>query len=104
MELLMPFEYQITVQPLAEQLDDAVPTALTFRVVNHDDLLKIVERVQALGVLPPGEVAEFSIGLKLLTEVSLRHRRDPLFADLWPQMSEFMKKLKSTPAADAEVP
>jgi Domain of Unknown Function with PDB structure (DUF3861) len=100
----MPFKYQITVQPLAGRAGDAAPAALTFPVTNHDDLLKIVERVQALGVLPPDEIAEFSIGLKLLTEVLLRHRRDPLFADLWPQMSEFMKKLKSTPATGTEAP
>ena len=95
----MSFQYQITVQPLAGPTGEQAPP-LQFQVTNHDDLSGIVRRVGALGVLPSGEVEEFSIGLKLFTEVLLRHRRDPLFADLWPHMSEFMRRLKSTPRAE----
>lgn len=96
----MSFKYDITVQPISGSAKESPPTALTFSVTNHDDILKIVQRVQALQILPPSDVAEFSLGLKLLTEVLLRHRRDPLFAEFWPQMSEFMRKLKSVPHPD----
>ena len=99
----MSFEYQITVKPLAIGSADA-PIALTFQVANHDDILKIVERVHGLQILPPDEVEGFSVGLKLLTEVLLRHRREPLFEKLWPHMSEFMRDLKSVSRPDKGLP
>jgi hypothetical protein len=45
------------------------------------------------------KTAEFTIGLKLFAEVLLRHRREPLFAELFPHFNVFMKKLKKRDAA-----
>lgn len=54
----------------------------------------LVTRMQELNVLPREEVAEFTFGVKLFAEVLVRHRREPLFEDLWPHFGEFMKRLK----------
>lgn len=95
----MPHTYQITVQPLDQ--DGAVngTPPLTFAVTNHDDLLDIVSKTRARGVIPDEEAAEFAIGLKLFSEVMIRHRKTPLFEPLWPHFGEFMKRLKGTQPA-----
>lgn len=91
----MPYRYSVTVEHV---LDPHGPSeterSIRFETVNHDDLLKIIERVKRRQILPEDEVAEFTIGLKLFSEVMLRHRQDPLFADLWPHLGSFMKRLK----------
>lgn len=90
----MPHSYRITVQSLATDPPAIHPEGLSFDVTNHDELFQLVERVRGGGVLPKEEVAEFTIGLKLFSEVMLRHRREPLFADLFPHFGTFMKQLK----------
>jgi hypothetical protein len=37
-------------------------------------------------ILPSHEVAELAVGLKLFSEVMLRHRQDPLFAEMKPPL------------------
>jgi hypothetical protein len=39
---------------------------------------------------------EFAIGLKMFSEVMLKHRTNQLFAEFSPAFREFMKKLKSS--------
>lgn len=94
----MPSYYAVTVQPTDASGTPEHGAPLTFRVSNHDDLLAILRRVEASEPVPAAEAAEFVIGLKLFLEVMLRHRKDALFEDLWPHMSEFMKRLKAAGA------
>lgn len=91
----MPSHYSITVQ---HTNDVGVPTGtapLTFPVSNHDDLFKILDLVRRTDVVPSAEATEFVIGLKLFTEVLIRHRNGPPFQELWPHMGAFMKALKA---------
>ena len=91
----MPHRYRVTVEHLADPpAEPGLERSLTFEAVNHDDLLEIVERVKGRDFLPRVEVAEFAIGLKLFGEILLRHRRDLLFAELWPHFGNFIKRLK----------
>jgi len=91
----MPHRYKITVQPLDEDgsAEDTAP--LTFTVTNHDDLLEIASKTRAIQAVPGDEALEFAIGLKLFSEVLIRHRKAPLFENLWPHFGDFMKQLKS---------
>jgi hypothetical protein len=91
--IIMPHPYRITVRSLAP---DAAGEPLSFDVINHDEIIGLIDRVVAKEVLPESEVAEFTIGLKLFGEVVLRHRGDPLFAEFFPQFSAFMKRLKKS--------
>lgn len=84
----MPHSYRVTLHPLDG------PSSLAFDVTNHDDILHLVERVRASGVVPEEEAAGFIVGLKLFGEVMLHHRADPLFVDLFPHFGAFMKRLK----------
>ncbi len=91
----MPHTYRVTVQSLSAE-DSFSEAGLTFDVTNHDEILGLVDRVAARQVLPTDEVAEFTIGLKLFSEVMLRHRREPLFAEFFPHFGAFMKRLKGS--------
>lgn len=97
----MPHKYRVTVQPIDGGSNAHAGDALTFDIANHDDLLDITSRIRGLNVLPEGEVAEFAIGLKLFTEVLIRHRREPLFEALWVDIGRFMKRLKALGATGA---
>lgn len=97
----MPHSYRITVQNLTPVPSANTAPSITFEVTNHDEILGLVERVAARGFLPDDEAAEFTVGLKLFSEVMLRHRRDPLFADLFPHFSAFMKRLKGDAPSEA---
>lgn len=85
--------YSLKLKGLDEKVDHYAP--LEIEVENHDDIFKIIDIMKAKSVLPEDEAAEFIIGLKLFTEVMLRHRKEPLFQKLAPHMKDFMKALKS---------
>ncbi len=89
--------YRITVEALG---NPAQPNALevgstTFQVKNHDDLLKIVDSVQAKELLDSEKSAALAIGLKLFSEIVLEKRLDPLFAPLLDPLQAFIKRLKT---------
>lgn len=90
----MPHQFEINVKKIGpSQEGETAP--LTFNVVNHDDILQIVDKINAAGKIPAEESAEFAVGLKLFGEIVLRHRKDDLFADFYPHFLNFMKHLKS---------
>ena len=95
----MPHTYRVTVQELGTS---ASPGAgeLTFDTTNHDNVLQVLSRVRERHAVPDEETAEFTIGLKLFAEVLTRHRREPLFAELFPHFNVFMKKLKQHNGAE----
>jgi hypothetical protein len=90
----MPHSYRVTLQRQSADLSTDQDASLSFAVTNHDELFQLVKRVASLGILPEGEVAEFTIGVKLFSEIMLRHRDEPLFAELYPHFGNFMKRLK----------
>jgi hypothetical protein len=97
--MTMKHRYRITVEPLpdASQASEAHTPALQFEVSNHDDILAIVERLQARGDLEPDSATALAVGLKLFGEVMLEHRQHPLFAPLKDAFPAFMKQLKQGP-------
>ena len=92
----MPHSYRVSLEPHDGR------SSLEFDVTNHDDILPLVERVRASGLLPEHEAAAFMLGLKLFGEVMLHHRGDPLFVDLYPHFGPFMKRLKAAVAGSAQ--
>lgn len=88
--------YRVTV----EQLDDAggapsATPALSFEARCHDDIFAIVERSRQRGMLNADDSAAMAVGLKLLGEIALEHRNEPLFSELQQGIGAFIKKLKS---------
>lgn len=84
-------KYRITVMPLAEGSTDP----LVFMHENHDDLISIVERCRKSSGLDADSAAATAIGIKLLTEVMLQQRGNPLFEPLRSPVGEFIRQLKA---------
>ena len=91
----MKHQFRITVEQIADNHGNPGTRApLTFVAGNHDNILDIVDKIQARGQFSPESAAAFAIGLKLFGEVMLEHRQDPLFAEFQPHFRDFMKVLK----------
>ena len=90
----MAYTYRITVERLEGDVPSVADNALVFEATNHDDLFRILSTVREKQTLPWDETAEFTVGLKLFTEVLLRHRSDTPFKELFPHIASFMKSLK----------
>jgi hypothetical protein len=89
-------QYRVTVEQLAGEgssLPERAPLSFVARC--HDDLLAIVERSQQRGLLAADDAAAMAVGLKLLGEIVLEHRNDPLYSELAQGIGAFIKKLKS---------
>jgi hypothetical protein len=92
------YRYRVTVEKLSDARGEAVyGQSLSFYTANHDDILAIVEKVQARLPLDAGTAASLGVGLKLFSEVALTHRDNPMFASIRPALSEFIQQLKSQP-------
>jgi hypothetical protein len=88
--------YHLRINQTAAKAGTFEPASLELDFRNHDDVLEIVRRIQAKSLFAnENEAAEFAIGLKLFSEVMLRHRTHPLFEELGPAFGQFMKKLKA---------
>ncbi|MBX0289195.1 DUF3861 domain-containing protein [Hymenobacter sp. HSC-4F20] len=88
-------QYRLTLEhQQASQPDQPLHEPLTLAFANHDDVFAIIERIQQADVLPAEEAATLAVGLKLLGNVLLAHRGEPLFAEFGPAYGEFLKKLK----------
>lgn len=63
---------------------------------NHDEVFDIIEKIKAKNLFEnPNEATQFALGLKLFSEIKLKHRNNPLFEELNEVFPVFMKKLKS---------
>jgi hypothetical protein len=63
---------------------------------NHDEIFSIIERIKDKNIFEdPNEATQFALGLKLFSEIKLKHRKNPLFDELNQVFPVFMKKLKS---------
>jgi hypothetical protein len=98
------YRYRITVEKLADAKGQPVHgESLSFYAANHDDILAIVNRLQAKLPFDAGTAASLGVGLKLFSEVTLLHRNNPMFAEIRPALSEFIQQLKQTPEAASAV-
>lgn len=93
----LAYRYRITVEPLVDE--GVAPDArepLVFTAVNHDDILGVLEKTRGQVELDEDERASFAIGLKLLSEVVLKHRAEAPYASLFGPLREFIGELKAS--------
>lgn len=87
--------YRVTVEHLATPKGEpVVESPLVFETTNHDDLFAIVERMRQRTDIPGEDVESLAIGLKMLGEVVLKHRKLPMFVPLHQALGEFIVRLK----------
>lgn len=95
--------YRITLEHLATpKQGEPTHAAIGFETGNHDDLFTIVDKVCGKNQFDVDAAASLALGLKLFTEVMLKNRSHPLFADINQPMRDFIQKLKALPQADAQ--
>ena len=80
-------QFRITVEPVSEQ--HSSQGALHFEVTNHDDILEIVSRRPSRFGLAADETKAMMVGLKLLSEVVLKHKTREPFSELRSAPQEF---------------
>jgi hypothetical protein len=89
--------YHLRLDQIAAKTATFEPASLELKFSNHDDILHIVRLMQAKAIFSdPEEAAQFALGLKLFSEVLLKHRAHPLFEEFGPALGAFMKKLKAS--------
>ncbi len=90
------YSYRITVtQTGAPAEGEPLREPLSFEAINHDDIIAIVEKARAGTGLAADEAASMAVGLKLLGEVVLREKDNPLFDPLRGAIREFIGNLKA---------
>ena len=88
-------QYRVTLEYVADADNHPVDVApLRFDAPNHDDIFAIVAKTCQRTDLSQDDAARFVVGLKLMSEVMLENKGDPLLSALQPHFSAFMKELK----------
>ena len=90
-------QYKLALQYLENNKGEAInKEILEFNFESHDDIFSIIDLLKGKGLLEDEqEATQLAIGIKLLGEVMIKHRKYALFEELAPVFAEFMKKLKS---------
>ncbi|EKN4134035.1 DUF3861 domain-containing protein [Yersinia enterocolitica] len=97
------YRYRITIEPLTDRKGEPLDKEpVTFEAENHDEILGIIERLQAREDLDFGKekTAAFALGLKLFSETMMENRKHPVFAPLRTAFMDFMTNLKKGSTRD----
>lgn len=84
------YAYKITVEPIKTPAGPLDAAPITFTAPCHEDILALAARVGA----DDDKKLRLLIGLKLLGEVLLKDRENPLNAEFLKHFGEFMHGLK----------
>ncbi len=88
------FKYKVSLQS-EEGSDGQEPQSITLDFTNHDDVFKIIRMAKESGGALSEDTEQFVIGLKLLTDVCMKRRKEPFFAQLQPLIKELMTLVKA---------
>jgi hypothetical protein len=87
--------YKFTIEHLEDSKGNSIETnPLVFETKNHDDIFKIVEKMEGKMQLDDQDTKALVIGLKLFSEVMLKNKDTEPFKELLPHFKDFMKELK----------
>ncbi|MDH7804530.1 MULTISPECIES: DUF3861 family protein [unclassified Rhizobium] len=96
------YTYEVSVK-LVRGRDGHAPDKaayVTFEHNNHDDIIAIVDRMRGSSGLAPEAAAAVALGTKLLGEVMLKEKHNPLFNPLRAGFHAFITALKNTPTSE----
>lgn len=87
--------YRITLEYLGgKHAGPELHAPLSFHADNHDDLFEIIQRVQQADMFDADTSAALALGMKLFSEVMLKHRHDPLFAPILSAYRDYIDAFK----------
>jgi hypothetical protein len=88
-------QFRITVEYLGgKHAGPDLHEPVVFEAGNHDDIINIIEGVQATSVFDRDTSAALVLGMKLFSEVMLKHRKDPLFEPMQAAYREYIGQFK----------
>ncbi|SCW63691.1 protein of unknown function [Rhizobium mongolense subsp. loessense] len=67
---------------------------MQFDIVSHDDIIDIADIIRTKAIVPDDEASVLAVGMKLLGQVVLKHRKESAFADFWPHFESFLRRFK----------
>lgn len=88
-------QYKILLQEVALRDGSQADKSITFEFENHDNIMQLLDKAKEQSWFEkPSDQIEMVLGIKLFSEVMLRHRKAPLFNDFFPAFQDFMQQLK----------
>ncbi len=100
----MPHTFRVTLKHVADHHGNPVDGGTyEFEAENHDNILDIIDLARGIPNLAENEAAAFALGLKLLTEVVMKHRGEAPFAEFWPHLSSLIRHIKKVSAKPESV-
>lgn len=88
--------YKIQLAEVALKNGGSASKRIEFEFENHDDLFDIIEKMKRKNIFGNEDHdVEFALGIKLFSEIMLRHKDHDLFNELEPAFGNFMKNLKA---------
>lgn len=89
-------EYKITIEHIkdAKGQPSTYAEAVQFKAFNHDDIFKIIDRVQQSNLVDDESAKAFAVGMKLMGEVLLENKDVPIFKAFLPEFIQLVKSLK----------
>lgn len=87
-------KYKLSLQEIELKDGTQQDKSVTFEFENHDNILDIIDRVQNSKLFSEADTKQFVVGLKLFSEVMMKNKHNPVFADIIPVFGQFMKKFK----------
>lgn len=88
--------YKVTLEHISNPKEAELHEPVSVIFDNHDNLFNIIEKLKERDLFDDkNQAIEFAIGLKMFSEVMLRNKENPLFEDMKPAFSDFMKRLKN---------
>ncbi|ULJ76544.1 DUF3861 family protein [Rhizobium gallicum] len=91
----MSNKYRVILQHIADSGEGSRQgRTLQFDIVSHDDIIDIADIVRTKAIVPDDEASVLAVGMKLLGQVVLKHRKELAFADFWPHFESFLRSVK----------
>lgn len=88
------YNFRVTLDRLPLEQPPTESSRVCFDVSNHDDIFHIIDMMSKRPEFTPEDGKAFAVGLKLMTDVIMRHRNDPFFSELSPHVGDMMKIIK----------
>lgn len=86
----MPYDFNIKIQSVSDE------KTLEIQVSNHDDIINIIEKMKGndtIGLSKQDRI-EFALGLKLISEVVMKNRKNSLMKPFQHALTEVIPELK----------
>lgn len=85
--------YRLTLEHITDKEGAPATGKTVVETTNHDELIGLIARIRAQD--RSEDDVRLALGLKLMTEVMLADRTNPLYADFMPHVGKLIGRLKA---------